>query len=195
MIECEVEIDPNRVYAGSFVAGGLFKSVDGSSTWTHHKFGSDIVYVWAIAIDSASPNIVYAGTNGDGLFRSTDFGETWAALPSGGTSPVVQGVTIDPTDNRRLFVAKATGVYLSVNSGATWTQVLSLPSSGITIDERDPSIVFITTKTNGVFRSVDGGRTFAASNAANTRVMYVGSELAVAGQSTRASIGRFLVRR
>jgi photosystem II stability/assembly factor-like uncharacterized protein len=185
--------DPNRVYAGSFVAGGLFKSVDGGSTWTRHKFGSDIVYVWAIAIDSASPNIVYAGTNGDGLFRSTDYGETWAPLASGGTSPVVQGVTIDPWDNRRLFVAKATGVYLSENSGATWTQVLTSPSWGITIDESDTSIVFITTKTNGVFRSFDRGHTFAASSVGlgsltmgraakvtidptNTRVMYVGSE-------------------
>jgi hypothetical protein len=185
--------DPNRVYAGSFVAGGLFKSVDGGSTWTRHKFGSDIVYVWAIAIDSASPNIVYAGTNGDGLFRSTDYGETWGPLASGGTSPVVQGVTIDPWDNRRLFVAKATGVYLSENSGATWTQVLTSPSWGITIDESDASIVFITTKTNGVFRSFDGGHTFAASSVGlgsltmgraakvtidptNTRVMYVGSE-------------------
>lgn len=185
--------DANLVYAGSFFAGGIFKSVDGGSTWTRHRLGSDIIYVWAIAIDGTSPNIVYAGTNGDGLFRSTDYGETWAALSSGGTSPVVQGVTIDPRDNRRLFVAKPNGVYLSENSGVTWTQVLTLASWGITIDESDPSIVFITTKTNGVFRSLDGGHTFAASSVglgslimgraakvtidpSDSRVMYVGSE-------------------
>jgi photosystem II stability/assembly factor-like uncharacterized protein len=192
----QVAFDPtnaNRVYAGSFFAGGILKSVDGGSTWTRHKLGSDIVYVWAVAIDGASPNVVYAGTNGDGLFRSTDYGETWAPLPSGGTSPVVQGVTIDPTDSRRLFVAKANGVYLSENFGATWTQVLGSPSWGITIDERDPSVVFITTKTNGVFRSFDGGRMFAASSVGlgsltmgraakvaidprDSRVMYVGTE-------------------
>jgi photosystem II stability/assembly factor-like uncharacterized protein len=185
--------NPSRVYAGSFFAGGVFKSVDGGSTWTRHRLGSDIVYVWAIAINAASPNVVYAGTNGEGLFRSTDYGETWTALGSGGTSPVVQGVTIDPTDDRRLFVAKPTGVYLSENSGATWTQVLTSASWGITIDQRDASVVFITTKTNGVFRSFDGGHTFAASSVGlgsltmgraakvtidptDTRVMYVGSE-------------------
>jgi photosystem II stability/assembly factor-like uncharacterized protein len=185
--------NPRRVYAGSFFAGGVFKSVDRGSTWTRHKLGSDIVYVWAIAIDGASPNVVYAGTNGEGLFRSTDYGETWMALASGGTSSVVQGVTIDPADNRRLFVAKPTGVYLSENAGATWTQVLTSSSWGITIDESDPSIVFITTKTNGVFRSFDGGHTFAPSSVGlgsltmgraakvtidptDTRVMYVGSE-------------------
>lgn len=185
--------DAKRVYAGSFFAGGLFKSVDGGSTWTRHKLGSDIVYVWAIAVDGASPNIVYAGTNGDGLFRSTDYGETWAALPSGGTSLVVQGVTVDPTNSQRLFVAKPNGVYLSENFGATWTQVLTSASWGITIDESDASVVFITTKTNGVFRSFDGGQTFAASSVglgsltmgraakvtldpANSRVMYVGTE-------------------
>ena len=185
--------DPNRVYAGSFLAGGVFTSVDGGMTWTRHRLGSEIVYVWAIAIDRAGPNIVYAGTNGDGLFKSTDYGETWAALASGGSSPVVQGVTIDPTDSRRLFVAKPTGVYLSENSGATWTQVLTLASWGITIDGSDPSIVFITTKTSGVFRSLDGGHTFAASSVGlgsltmgraaqvtidptDSQVMYVGSE-------------------
>ena len=80
---------------------------------------------------------------------------------------------------------------MSENSGATWTQVLTSPSWGITIDESDTSIVFITTKTDGVFRSFDGGHTFAASSLGpltmgraskvtidptNTRVMYVGSE-------------------
>ena len=185
--------NPSRVYAGSFLAGGVFTSVDRGSTWTRHKLGSDIVYVWAIAVDGASPHVVYAGTNGEGLFRSTDYGETWTALASGGTSLVVQGVTIDPVDDRRLFVAKPTGVYLSENAGATWTQVLTSASWGITIDDSDPSIVFITTKTNGVFRSFDGGHTFAASSAGlgsltmgraakvtidptDTRVMYVGSE-------------------
>ncbi len=185
--------DRNRVYAGSFLGGGIFTSVDGGSTWTRHKFGSDIVYVWAIAVDGASPNIVYAGTNGEGLFRSTDYGRTWTALASGGTSQVVQGVTIDPRDNRRLFVAKSNGVYLSENAGVTWTPVLTLASWGVTIDESDPSIVFVTTKTNGVFRSFDGGRRFASSSVGlgsltmgraakvtidptDPRVMYVGSE-------------------
>jgi len=185
--------DPNRVYAGSFFAGGIFTSVDGGTTWARHTLGSAIVYVWAIAIDGASPNVIYAGTNGEGLFRSTDYGETWTALASGGTSTVVQGVTIDPWDDRRVFVAKPNGVYLSENAGATWTQVLTSSSWGITIDESDPSIVFITTKTNGVFRSFDGGHTFAASSVGlksltmgraakvtidptDTRVMYVGSE-------------------
>ena len=110
-----------------------------------------------------------------------------------GTSPVVQGVTIDPTDNRRVFLAKSNGVYLSENAGATWAQVLTLASWGITIDESDPSIVFITSKTNGVFRSFDAGRTFAPSSVGlgsltmgraakvtidptDARVLYVGSE-------------------
>jgi photosystem II stability/assembly factor-like uncharacterized protein len=185
--------DPNRVYAGSFFAGGVFTSVDGGSTWTRRRLGSAIVYVWTVAIDAASPNIVYAGTNGDGLFRSTDYGETWEKLASGGTSAVVQGVTIDPTDSQRLFVAKPNGVYLSKNFGESWTQVLSLGSWGITIDESDPSVVFITTRTNGVFRSLDGGDTFAPSSdglgsltmgratkvtidPTDSQVMYVGSE-------------------
>ncbi len=82
---------------------------------------------------------------------------------------------------------------MSENAGATWAQVLTSASWGITIDESDPSIVFITSKTNGVFRSFDGGHTFAPSSVGlgsltmgraakvtidptDTRVLYVGSE-------------------
>ena len=62
------------MYAGSFYAGDLFKSVDGGATWQRRKFGSVSVYVWMPVVYPIEPNIVYAGTQGDDLWKSIDYG-------------------------------------------------------------------------------------------------------------------------
>jgi photosystem II stability/assembly factor-like uncharacterized protein len=158
----QLVFDPSnslRIYAGSFYGGGLFKSEDGGLTWSRRRMGSAAVYVWSPAVSGASPNIVYAGTLGDGLFKSTDYGDTWTALGSG-LPKQVQGLTIDPYDNNRLFAATPTGVFRSQDSGATWTSVLSKPAWSITINSNVPSTVYATTRTEGVSRSLDGGSTW-----------------------------------
>ena len=163
----QVAFDPSnsqRIYAGSFFAGGLFKSDDGGLSWSRRHFGSAAVYVWALAVDPSSPNIVYAGTNGDGLFKSTDYGDTWTSIGSGLPRPQVQYITLDPSDTRRLFAANVVGVYVSLNGGETWTQVLNKPAWTITIDSNVPSTVYATTRTDGVFRSLDGGSTWQEMN-------------------------------
>ncbi|MBA2304741.1 MAG: carbohydrate-binding protein [Acidobacteria bacterium] len=159
----QVAFDPSnsqRIYGGSFFAGGLFKSDDGGLSWSRRYFGSAAVYVWALAVDVSSPNVVYAGTNGDGLFKSTDYGDTWTAIGSGLPRPQVQYITIDPSNTDRVFVANVTGVFFSDNGGDTFTQVLNNPAWTITIDATLPSTVYATTRTNGVFRSFDGGATW-----------------------------------
>ncbi len=195
----QVVFDPSnslRIYAGSFFAGGLFKSEDGGLSWSRRHFGSAGVYVWALAVDVSSPNIVYAGTNGDGLFKSTDFGDTWTAIGSGLQRPQAQYITLDPSNTARVFVANVLGVFLSEDGGRTFTQVLNKPAWTITINSSLPSTVYSTTRSDGVFRSLDGGGTWEAINTGltnprsrimgraapviidptNPHILYVGSE-------------------
>src|ERR1700734_2960332 len=78
--------DPNTYYFGA-VAGGVFKSTNGGMTWTptfDKQSGSSI---GAIAVADADHNILYVGTGeaclrgnisyGDGVYKSTDGGQTW----------------------------------------------------------------------------------------------------------------------
>ena len=116
----------------------------------------------AVAVDPLNPNIIYAGTQNEGLFKSTDYGDTWKSTGSG--LSVITYLTVDPTRSRRLFASTGTAFYLSEDSGETWTNVLNVPAWTVTIDPNQPSQVYATARTQGIFRSVDGGHTWQGIN-------------------------------
>ena len=161
--------DSRRVYAGAQVGSILFKSVDGGATWSRRRFGTPAVYVIAVAVDALSPNIVYAGTNNEGLFKSTDYGDTWAFVGLSG-SGAIRFLTIDPTKSGRLFASTSMAVFLSEDGGQTWTNVLNMLAWTVTIDPVSPLKTYATTGTQGVFRSSDGGHTWQPINSGLTNL-------------------------
>jgi uncharacterized protein (TIGR03437 family) len=191
-----VAFDPTdslRVYAGALSGTGFFKSTDGGLTWSPRPFGSSAVYVIAVAVDPSTPNVVYVGTQNEGFFKSTDHGDTWASIGTG-LSGAITYLTVDPTEGGRLFASTATAFYLSEDGGVTWTNVLNSPAWTVTIDPGDPSRVYATARTQGVFRSSDGGHTWQSVNSGltsltmgrsapviidptNQQALYVGSEV------------------
>jgi hypothetical protein len=96
--------DSRRIYADGMVGSGFFKSSDGGLTWSRRRFGSPVVYVIALLVDPLSPNIVYVGTQNEGLFKSTDYGDTWASVGSR-LSGAITYLTPDPTQSGRLFAS------------------------------------------------------------------------------------------
>src|SRR5262245_59205255 len=64
--------------------GGVFKSVDGASTWKPARDGITELTIDAVAVDPTNSQIVYAGSNGGGgVFKSTDGGLTWSQQVNG----------------------------------------------------------------------------------------------------------------
>jgi photosystem II stability/assembly factor-like uncharacterized protein len=119
------------------VAGGIWKSTDGGASW---KPKGDLlvnIAVNSIIEDPAQDNVLYAGTgegyfNGDavrgqGIFKSTDFGETWTQLAATANSDFFYVQKLTATRHKkkqRIYAATRTGVFRSTNGGATWTKVL-----------------------------------------------------------------------
>jgi hypothetical protein len=184
--------DSRRVYAGAMIGDGFFRSTDGGQTWSVRRFGSPAVYVIAVAVDPLRPNIVYAGTQNEGLFRSTDYGDTWKSVGTG-LSGAITFLTTDPNRSGRLFASTGTAFYLSEDHGETWTNVLNISAWTVTIDPSSPLTVYATARTQGVFRSSDGGHTWQQINdgisnlsmgrsapviidPTNRQTLYVGSE-------------------
>lgn len=110
-----------------------------------------------------SPDIVYAGTQNEGLFKSTDYGDTCKSTGSG-LSGAITYLTLDPTRSGRLFASTATAFYLSEDGAQSWTNVLNMPAWTVTIDPNRPSTVYATARTQGIFRSSDGGHAWQAIN-------------------------------
>ena len=67
-----------------YLAGrdGVHRSEDGGMTWKTLNKGFASTNVRTIAQSATDPELFYAGTNGSGLYRSRDAGETWEPMPS-----------------------------------------------------------------------------------------------------------------
>src|SRR5216683_886290 len=97
--------DPTRplVFYFGAVDGGVWKTTNGGETWANLTDGrADIASVGAIAVAPSDPNVIYVGageadwredlTYGDGMWRSTDGGETWRHLGLEDTRHIDVGV-------------------------------------------------------------------------------------------------------
>lgn len=185
-----VVVDPtnsDRIYASGLNGDGFFKSADGGLTWSARRFGSSAVYVISVAVDPLSPNTIYAGTQNEGFFKSMDYGDTWASIGTG-LSGAITYLTVDPTDLGRLFASTATATYLSEDGGQGWTNVLNMPAWTVSIDPGDPSTVYASTRTQGLFRSSDGGHTWQAINTGLTNLTMGASAPVVVDPANRQTL-------
>ncbi len=103
--------DPNTIYIGG-AQGGVWKTVNGGTTWVPLTDKECSLAMGSIAIDPADPNIVYAGTGeqhfsgdsyyGCGVLRTSDGGSSWTQLDATPFLSATQGgahiarVVIDP---------------------------------------------------------------------------------------------------
>jgi photosystem II stability/assembly factor-like uncharacterized protein len=170
-----------RVLYVAAMGKGVYKSVDGGKTWALKNNGitQSEPFAWRLAMDSAKTlYLVVArrsedgsiGNDGDGaLYRSRNGAESWekVPLPAGVNGP--NGLAIDPGAPNRLYLAawaRATGmhgegggIFLSNDGGKTWRQALDRDRHvyDITIDPRNPKILYATGFESSAWRSVDRG--------------------------------------
>jgi photosystem II stability/assembly factor-like uncharacterized protein len=119
------------------------KSSDQGKTWDYRSSGLAFPKdsgkvtqnVWNVRPGLESePGVVYAGTQPAGLFRSEDWGHTWAPVGglndgeysarwsmSGGGDSCLHSIAIDPRDSKRVYVAVSSGgSYVTTDGGETW---------------------------------------------------------------------------
>ena len=105
---------PNVIYAGT--ANGVLKSVNDGVTW--NKIGLSNMLVTALAVDPATPAIIYAAIYNKGLFKSVDGGVKWGSIGPSNTN--IWQIRIDATKSSLLYLGTDTGIFTSTDAGATW---------------------------------------------------------------------------
>ncbi|MDT5295992.1 MAG: hypothetical protein QOJ76_2872 [Acidobacteriota bacterium] len=189
--------NPTTFYFGS-VGGGVWKTVNSGRTWTPVFDEQPVASIGAIAVAPSSPNVVYVGTGeadmrsqisyGNGVYKSSDAGKTWAHLGLDGTRQISR-VVVDPRDAGVVFVAALghayganpeRGVYRTRDGGKTWRKVLfksdDVGAADLALDASNPRIVYASLWNTrrppwsiyppsygpggGVFKSTDGGDTW-----------------------------------
>ena len=185
-------VDPTKpdnyvLYAGTgeSVAGlqgdGVFKTSDGGSTWTQlASTANNRNFRWVnrLAISPTDRRTLLAATE-TGIFQSIDGGDSWfPRLPR----DYVRDVRFHPSDGTKCVAGDAKGhAYYSIDGGVTWPQatwvnVSPTPAGRVELAyaKSDPEIVYaqayIQSSGDGkLFRSTDGGKTYALKNGSYAR--------------------------
>ncbi len=162
-----IALDPSNPRNILVVAAayGVVRSTDAGRTWAEASFGANSRKVSVVAISGTT---AYAGTNGEGLFGSTDGGRSWR--PLGPPGPVHVGtLAISPADAAVVYAgvwgSKARGLYKSTDGGNSWqrlTDVLDIDVGAIALDPENPTTVYISQ--GGVLKSTDGGASWQPAN-------------------------------
>src|SRR6202049_3212340 len=130
------------VYVGA-ASGGVWKSVNGGTTFKPMFDKQTSQSIGAIAIDPKSPKTIWAGTGeswtrnsvsiGDGIYKSTDGGENWTNMGLKESERIAK-ILIDPSDSNNVLACVTghvwndndeRGVFKTSDGGKTWKKVLA----------------------------------------------------------------------
>ena len=158
--------DPMLYYFGA-TGGGVWKSADAGGSWSNISDGFFGGSIGAVAVAPSDANVIYVGTGeatirgnmsqGEGVWKSTDAGRSWAfaGLPESRTIP---RIVIDPTDPETAYAAVlgdvfasgvARGIYKTTDGAKTWRRVLFVNdhagADDLSMDPSNPRILYAST--------------------------------------------------
>jgi len=186
----------DEYYFGA-TGGGVWKTTNGGVDWENVSdgfFGTGSV--GAIAVSESDPDIVYVGmgetqirgniSHGDGIYKSTDGGQTWIHMGLKETQFIAR-IRIHPTNPDIAYVAalghvygpnEERGLYKTTDGGETWDKILYISNRAGAVDismlTGDPDVFYAATweawrtpyslNSGGpgskLFKTTDGGRTW-----------------------------------
>ncbi len=188
--------NPAVFYFGA-CAGGVWKTTDAGTTWRNISDGYfKTASVGALAVAPSDPNVIYAGmgeatiridvSHGDGVYKSTDAGQSWQHLGLADTRHIGK-IRVHPHNPDIVYVAALghafgpnpeRGVFRSTDGGKTWNKILYKSENAgavdLTLDPRNPRILYAGIwqvrrsfwnfssggPESGLWRSTDGGDTW-----------------------------------
>ena len=187
--------DPATVFIAS-ASGGIWKSNNKGTTWKPVFDDQAVSTFGDMAISLSNPDVIYAGSGeqqnrqstswGNGVYKSTDQGETWRSIGLEKTYHIAR-VIIHPENPNIVFVAalgnlwnssKDRGVYQTTDGGKNWKKVLYIDDMtgvvDLAMDKNNPNILYAATYQrmrkawgfngggpgSGIYKTTDGGKTW-----------------------------------
>jgi len=190
---------PRIMYVAS-ASGGLWKTINNGTTWTPVFERQATVALGAVAVFQDNPDIVWVGGGeanarnsvswGDGVYKSTDGGKTWANMGLRDSHHIGR-IVIHPSDPDIVYVAalghlwgpnRERGLYRTRDGGKSWQQVLFISEDtgfvDLIMDPSNPKILYAAAYQvrrdafsggnpavqfgpgSGLYKTVDGGSTW-----------------------------------
>jgi photosystem II stability/assembly factor-like uncharacterized protein len=187
--------NPNIVYVAT-ASGGLWKTINAGTTWKPIFERQGTFSIGDVALAPSNPEVIWVGTGesnvrnsvsfGDGVYKSTDGGNSWQHLGLRETEHI-SAIAIHPQNPDIVYVGALghafapndeRGVFMTTDGGRTWTKTLYIDKehgvSDLEIDPTNPNILYAGmwsferkpwthrsgSEKGGLFKSIDGGRTW-----------------------------------
>ncbi|HKU77816.1 MAG TPA: hypothetical protein VJR02_28135, partial [Pyrinomonadaceae bacterium] len=152
------------VYVGS-ASGGVWKSVNGGTTFKPVFDKEAVQSIGAVTIDPKDPKVIWVGTGeawtrnsvsiGDGVYKSTDGGENWTNMGLRESERITK-ILVNPNQTNTVYVcapgklwsdSEERGLYKTTDGGKTWTKILkganaSTGCSMISMDRQNPDTIY-----------------------------------------------------
>ncbi len=169
---------PTTLYAASDY--GVFKTTDNGDNWS--LTGLTSVMVNALVVDPTNSAVIYAGTRGQGFWKSSDGGATWTNSPNAYIQDkIVYTIVVDPNNSNNVYAGGREygvdgsssgnwggGVFKSTDGGVTWNAMNNgLPGGyvySLVIDPTAPTILYAGTDGYGVYKTFDSANDWVARN-------------------------------
>ncbi len=152
------------IYVGA-ASGGVWKSVNGGTTFKPVFDKQPVQSIGAVTIDPKNPKTIWVGTGeswtrnsvsvGDGVYKSVDGGDNWTNVGLK-ESERISRILVDPSNTETVYVCATgklwsdgdeRGVYKTSDGGKTWTKVLkganaSTGCSMLSLDTQNPKTIY-----------------------------------------------------
>jgi photosystem II stability/assembly factor-like uncharacterized protein len=170
--------DSSGIMFAGFVGG--FKSYNGGDNWYPLNLPTN-TGVDRIIIDPVNTNIIYIiGGNtpwGDGIFKSTDCGESWFCSQNNlDSTGYCRELAVDPVDDNIIYLARSQSadessrcLSKSTNGGQEWIDITPTGVSDsilcdVIVSPFEHNTIYAASSQDGVFKSTDGGQSWVQKN-------------------------------
>src|SRR6056297_115845 len=175
-------IDPddpthNTWYAGA-ATGGVWKTTDGGNNWTCLTDELPNLSANTIAMAASNTQVLYAGTGesfpggtslvGNGIFKSTDKGESWTQLASTTNNDYfdyINRLVVDPNNKDIVIAATEKGIMKSTDGGLQWNTVYTNTNGveDLVANPTDFNILYAGVNSYGIVKSTDAEENWTVS--------------------------------
>ncbi len=152
--------------------GSFIKSFDGGKNWENkvkidENTSIGLADIISVEIDPFDTEVIYAGTEKNGLLVTKNGGENWEKM----VFPLTRifGLAIDKNDNRTIYASgvldKRAKIYKSADRGESWAEIYTEPAndsviSSLKISKKNSNVLYCGTSEGLIFKSLDSGQSW-----------------------------------
>ena len=158
--------------------GSVLRSTDDGMSW--NSYPDNLPQMTLITCQTADGSNLFVGTNGSGIFFSSDSGISWSSRNTGMTGPYTSYITMIAVNGSDLYVGTLHDLFLSTDTGKSWVPVDSgfvTKDTSLNIDAfafgASDSNLFVMTNWRGLFRSTKQGASWIQASNSNLLNQYM----------------------